>query len=415
MIGLKLSPMAVMSFVVGYCRFGVRCSVVMGARCAMWILMLGILWCASSMAAGEDDAIKEEVKTLLETKRNGVKLSAALVLCLITYFVSTLKIGDVEEINKDDADEMEQAAEEGWTEAYSKDLPKAFAMRVRKWAGDLFSSKKGDVLAGTSGIGNVNEEGRRSAAQGLAAELDLSAFDKEKAIKDMSAQGLTCERILAMSQSIIVGKPVSMSACEDLKYGGDPALSKLSKDTRKAGKRTLQDMIKAKDLSRTAAFFTDLARAFAFSGQTVESSLISTWWSETAGCFSSAPEALHSYLEDYFEKYAGRGLPVALDNALLNRLRTSSMAGASKEEIKSINSKLSASEDENKKLKNRMKTMEDRLSSLKPPGAGPPGPGGRTKETPEEYKERRSKSKCHNCGEVGHFKWECPHPAKEEE
>ena len=94
MIGLKLSPMAVMSFVVGYCRFGVRCSVVMGARCAMWILMLGILWCASSMAAGDEDALKEEVKTLLETKRNGVKLSAALVLCLITYFVSTLKIGD---------------------------------------------------------------------------------------------------------------------------------------------------------------------------------------------------------------------------------------------------------------------------------------------------------------------------------
>ena len=59
------------------------------------------------MAAGDDDAIKESVKTLLETKRNGVKLSAALVLCLITYFVSTLKIGDVEEFNKDDADEME--------------------------------------------------------------------------------------------------------------------------------------------------------------------------------------------------------------------------------------------------------------------------------------------------------------------
>ena len=53
----------------------------------------------------------------------------------------------MEEINKDDADEMEQAAEEGWLEAYSKDLPKAFAMRIRKWSGDLFSSKKGDVLA----------------------------------------------------------------------------------------------------------------------------------------------------------------------------------------------------------------------------------------------------------------------------
>ena len=362
------------------------------------------------MAAGDEEALCEEVKTLLETKRNGVKLSAALVLCLISYFVYTLKIGDTEEINQDDADEMEEAASEGWLEQYHRDLPKAFAMRVRKWAGDLFSSKKGDVLAGTSGIGNVNEEGRRTAAQGLAAELDLSAFDKEKAIKDMAAQGLTCERILAMSQSIIVGKPVSMSACEDLKYGGDPALSKLSKDTRKAGKRTLQDVLKGKDLSRTAAFFTDLARSFAFSGQTVESSLISTWWSETAGCFSSSSEALHTYLEDYFEKYAGRGLPVALDNALLNRLRTSTMSGASKEEIKSINSKLSSSEEENKKLKNRLKAIEDRLSNLK---TGPGG--GNKKETPEEYKERRSKAKCHNCNEVGHFKWECPHPVKEEE
>ena len=391
-----------------------------GAR-AMLFLVLGLWWCASSFAVGDDedaDALKGELKSLLGSTRGGVKLSAALVLCLVTYFIEYLRIDEVDEVNKDDPEEMEEAASEGWAAQYGADLPKAFALRIRKWAGEVTSvkgpSSKDEVIAGGNSIGNVKEEDRRAAAKELAGDMDLSPFEREKAEKDMAAQGLTCMRIVSLSQSLILGRPVSMSECEGLKYGGDPSISKLSKDCRKAGRRTLGDLIKNKDYSRTAAFFTDCARAYSFDGMTVESSLVSTWWSETAGCFSSCPESLHMYIEDYFQKYAGRGLPVTLDNAILNRLRQSSQAGASKEDVKALKAKSTEAEEENRKLKNRMKALEDRLTNLKPGGGGGKKLNEDKKETPEEYKARRAKAKCHHCDELGHFKWECPQLKEEE-
>ena len=81
---------------------------------AVAVLILGLLWCASSMAAGDEEALKKEIKELLETTRNGAKLTSALVLCLIAYFLGTLHIENVEEVSKDDPAEMEEAASEGW-------------------------------------------------------------------------------------------------------------------------------------------------------------------------------------------------------------------------------------------------------------------------------------------------------------
>ena len=389
---------------------------------AMAVLMLGLLWCASSMAAGEgvtaEETLKGEVTDLFKTTRGGVKLTAALVLCLVGYFLGTLRIEGVDEVNKDDPSEMEEAASEGWLAQFGVDLPKPFAMRVRKWAGEVplpsGSPSKGEgVIAGDQAIGNVKESDRRAAAKELADDMDLTPHEREKAEKDMAAQGLTCMRIVSLSQALILGRPVSMSECEGLKYGGDPKISKLSKDCRKAGQRVLSDIIKNKDTARTAAFFTDCARAYSWDGMTVESSLISTWWSETAGCFLLCPESLHTYIEDYFGKYAGRGLPVMLDNGILNRLRQTSQAGASKEEVKALKAKSTEAEEENRKLKNRVKTMEDRLAAFKPQGGGRLRADGSEKETPEEYKARRAKAECHNCGEIGHFKFECPNPKKE--
>ena len=84
---------------------------------------------------------------------------------------------------------------------------------------------------------------------------------------------------------------------------------------------------------------------------------------------------------------------MTLDNAILNRLRQSSQAGASKEDVKALKAKTTEAEEENRKLKNRVKALEDRLTNLKPAGRG----AGREekKETPEEYKARRAKAKCH--------------------
>ena len=198
---------------------------------AMAVLMLGLLWCASSMAAGEgvtaEETLKGEVTDLFKTTRGGVKLTAALVLCLVGYFLGTLRIEGVDEVNKDDPSEMEEAASEGWLAQFGVDLPKPFAMRVRKWAGEVplpsGSPSKGEgVIAGDQAIGNVKESDRRAAAKELADDMDLTPHEREKAEKDMAAQGLTCMRIVSLSQALILGRPVSMSECEGLKYGGGP-------------------------------------------------------------------------------------------------------------------------------------------------------------------------------------------------
>ena len=98
----------------------------------------------------------------------------------------------------------------------------------------------------STSVGDIAEDDRRVAAKEEAKDLDLSPFEREKAVKDMAMQGLTCERIVALSQSLILGKVVKPSHTVGMKYGEDPALSEKSKQMRKAGKRMLADVIKSK-------------------------------------------------------------------------------------------------------------------------------------------------------------------------
>ena len=82
----------------------------MSLRVLVVSFVLG-LWCSSCMAAGEEEAeLPGLAKTLFGTSRNGIKLGTALVMCLITYYISEVRITDVEEIPKDEPDEMEEAA-----------------------------------------------------------------------------------------------------------------------------------------------------------------------------------------------------------------------------------------------------------------------------------------------------------------
>ena len=103
--------------------------------------------------ATAEEILKGEVTDLFKTTRGGVKLTVALVLCLVGYFLGTLRIEGVDEVNKDDPSEMEEAASEGWLAQFGVDLPKPFAMHVRKWAGEVplpsGSPSKGEgVIAG---------------------------------------------------------------------------------------------------------------------------------------------------------------------------------------------------------------------------------------------------------------------------
>ena len=314
-------------------------------------------------------------------------------------FLKNFCFRSIDEVDKDDPDLFEEAVAEAWLTAHMTDLPRPHASRARQWAGAVVAKAK-DTLAGGHKVGDVAEEDRREAAKEEASHMSLSPFEREKVVKDIAAQGLTSERIVALSLSLHLGKVSKLSLCAHMKYGEDPALSEPAKQARKAGKRTLATILKSKSFGDAASFFADLTRNFAADGMVEESSLVANWWGETSGCFSNDKDAMFDYLEEYFEKYCGRGLPVPVDTLLLARLRQQSggaMNGASKEEFKALKNRVADLEQAHSKVKSA-------LAELKP---------GKGKPSEDEQAARRAKVVCHNCGVKGHYASECPEPKKE--
>ena len=350
--------------------------------------------------AEANDELRAKIKGLFTAVRHGISLTGALVAALVTFYISVMMVESVEEVAINDADELEEAAAEAWQHSNAFELPRAQIVRVRKWAGEGSGSKAPrSMLAQESTVGDVGEEDRREAAKKEASDLDLTPFEREKAVKDMAAQGLTCARIIALSLSLVLGKVSKLSTCVSLKYGEDPALSEPAKQARKAGKKTIATIIKSKDYAGAGAFFSALMQSYAADGMIEESSLVAAWWAETSGCFSSDKELLFEYLEEYFEKYAGRGLPVKIDTVLVTRIRNTSgfSGGVSKEELKQVKNRMAELDATNAKLKADIAALKD----------------GKKKSSKEEQEKRRANVICHNCGEKGHYASECDQPKKE--
>ena len=160
-------------------------------------------------AADPATALVTEATSLFEMVRNSVKLAGSLVSSMVAYVVATLKLTSIDEVEKDEPDEMEELATEAWSEMFSATLPRVHALRVRKWAGEetISKSKKKDTLASLTSVGDVNAEDRRSAAKVEASSLSyLTSFEKETVVSDMAAQGLSCERIVSLALSMVMGK-----------------------------------------------------------------------------------------------------------------------------------------------------------------------------------------------------------------
>ena len=364
-------------------------------------LALNLLFVWSTLAVGEAESeLSGGLKELFESTQNSVKLGAALVAALVTYFIAVVKVKDVDEVPKDDPEEFEEAAAEAWQEEYGADLPRSLALRARKWAGQAATNAgiKLETLAQSTSVGAVAAEDRNTAARQMASGLDLSPFEREKVVKDMADQGLSCERIVALSLSLILGKVSKLSLTATMKYGEDPALSDPVKQARKAGKKILSVIVKDKVFVNAASFFSDLARNYASDGMSVESSLVATWWAETSGCFSiDANEQLFAYLESYFEKYAGRGLPVMIDTVLVTRIRNAagSSSGVNKKDLEAAQKRITELEEKHKKQNVKIAELESKISKIKKPSA-------------EEQAERRKNVICNICKKKGHYASECP-------
>ena len=97
-------------------------------------LSLNLLFVWSVMAAGEaEGSLSGELKELFESTNNSVKLGAALVVALVTYFIAVVKIKDVDEVPKNDPEELEEAAAEAWQEEFAAAGIKRPAYGITAW------------------------------------------------------------------------------------------------------------------------------------------------------------------------------------------------------------------------------------------------------------------------------------------
>ena len=354
------------------------------------------------MAEGETDTseIRGALKALFEAPRNGAKLMATLVALMVTHLVSVLKVESIDEVDIDDPDELEEAAREGWQEAHGAPLPSVHSSRIRKWAGEVKMKPTKETPLGGSAVGGIMDSDLRRAARDEVADMDLTPKDKEKAVKDMAAQGLTCARIITLSLSITLGKVCKIGACDGMGYGEDPSILKPVKEARKANAKILSSIIKGKNFTEAASYFSNLMTRFASDSLIEESALIGTWWAETSSCFAADKDLMFEYIEAYFEKYMGRGLPVMCDTALVLRLRGGSASGA-------------VSKEEFNKLKKRVEELESIASSQKSALAELKKDKKKSASTEEEQEARRAKVTCHICGEKGHYQSECPNKKKD--
>ena len=343
--------------------------------------------------------ISGELTECLSTPRNGSKLVPALIKVMVTYFVDIAKVTDVGDLSLDDPDELEDAANEAWLASYGEAVPRVHAHRVRKWGGEVITKGKVSVESPLAGdrVGEIGEDVRLSAARKELADMDgLTTQEKEKAMKDMAAQGLTGARIIGLSLSLCLGKVMKPSACVGLKYGEDPSLGELAKQARKATAKTLEKVLKSKDYTDVGAFFTGLMSKFAADSMVEESALIGAWWAETAGCFVGEKDLLFKYLEEYFDKYAGRGLPVLVDTVLVTRLRNAAGSGVGKDDLKKLVAEVAELKTSLSKSKEAFNTLKQQVDTKF------------KKPTAEEQDERRKNVICNYCKEKGHYKSECP-------
>ena len=101
----------------------------------------------------------------------------------------------------------------------------------------------------------------------------------------------------------------------------------------------------------------------------------------------------------YFEKYAGRGLPVMIDTILVTRIRNAagSTSGVAKKDFEAAQKRIADLEEKHKKQNGKISELEQRVTALK-----------KGKPTPEEQAERRKNVICNFCKKKGHYASECP-------
>ena len=351
-------------------------------------------------------AIKEEIKTLLGTKRGDAELGAGLISIIVDYLVDAACIVDVKEVL---VTEVRMHAVEAWETVKGGPLPAVHERALTKWVrGSAAVDVEGPSVNGTDGAFEDDLADSALFCVSAPAENDLKTLALDK-----SKQSLTGARILVLSCALELGRVATLGEVVGVvAYKSDPRLSELARKQKKAGVRTLSQILDGKaGLVRRelTQHFGSIIREYSEKGFIVEASSITQWWAETQA-LASDDSMMVDYIREYLRKYCGRGLPETVDVLIATRVAGSIGGQVSADSMKDALKMAKTAKDEAAELRSLVSSLKADLGRVKASVAGREdgvdrmGGGGKA-----------AKMKCFLCGKKGHKAIDCPDKVKDDD
>ena len=360
-------------------------------------------------------AIEDDITTELRVARGGAKLSQALITIIVKYLVNVVKVEEVDEVAMGSLDKI---ATDAWLDQEQEEIPGMRLEEVKNWVAgvapkglsSLSSVKAAPAVVGTFELGSsLDEEESR-----LFGDAGATARETAQLRKDSEEQDLSGTRMLVLSLALELGRvPPASDVLGEVRWGTVMALSKMAKEQRKAGLPTMKTILEAAEPVRHLNMhLTAVIREYSARGQTVEASLITSWWTEVQSVASS-PKMMVEYISEYMRKYSGRGLPCTVDVLIATRCASVSGAagGASAETLKELKEAAKVARAEAKEVKSELNALKAEVSRQKErlrqlEGGEPRGAAAAARA------ERLSRVKCWKCGLTGHLAKDCPNGEK---
>ena len=341
--------------------------------------------------------VKDDVTAFLSEEKHGTTLPSKSVTSLAEHLVDVAGIDNVKDI---ELSELVVDARAAWADSYDgQELPPIVERRIRKWIGDVPKAKALTSSRSAPADGqDVQEDGIDLPT--LFGLESPPARDVQTLAQDKIAQGLSGVRIIQLAYALELGRvPAEGEVVGTCYIKGDPRLSPMAKTQRKAGVATLTSILASSDPRYALeSHISSLTREYAERSMITEASLLTQWWSETSAV-TSDDKALVEYIKEYFKKYRGRGLPVAVDVIISARINSSLSGGVSDAQLKDLAKAVKEAKNEAAEAKREAAETRRELNRMR---------NNRTTGSDQESKG----PKCHHCGKFGHIARNCPEKAK---
>ena len=186
--------------------------------------------------------IKAALTAMLSETRDGVELPAGFIRVVVDFLVDVALVSDVKQVQQND---LKDTFAEAWSNhSGGPEMPTVISRPIKRW------------LRGDSSVDSAKPRSMDGEVAELMDDCDESViFGSEPSMKDIRdleedkrAQGLSGTRLLKLSCAFELGRvPGNGEVLGGITYKSDPRLSKLSKDQKKAGMRTLSKLLECKD------------------------------------------------------------------------------------------------------------------------------------------------------------------------